>query len=156
MARKITLNIQQASDRATPEQEAFLSIVRTADALMRGVAEVLKPTTLSPTQYNVLRILRGAEPDGLACQQIGDRMLTREPDITRLLDRLSARDLITRVRSTEDRRIVLTRITREGLKMIDALDEPIRQLHRQQLSHLSRQQLQRLVDDLELARAEIA
>ena len=84
------------------EDEAFVNIQRTADALMQGLATALKPTGLSPTQYNVLRILRGAEPDGLACREIADRMITRDPDITRLLDRMENHGWITRQRQQED------------------------------------------------------
>src|SRR5215470_15409390 len=90
------------------EEIAFLDLLRTTDILSRRPAQVLKTEDLSPTQYNVLRILRGA-PDGLACGEIGNRMITRDPDITRLLDRLEKRDLISRWRLTEDRRVVMAR-----------------------------------------------
>ena len=109
-----------------PEQEAFLAVLRTADALMGDLADLLKPHGLSPTQYNALRILRGAgagccdgghhDPaaKGIACREIGDRMITRDPDLTRLLDRLEARGLIARARDSSDRRVVTTRITASG------------------------------------------
>src|SRR5215467_1959891 len=89
-----------------PEEEAFLDLLRTTDLLSRGPAQVIKAEDLSATQYNVLRILRGA-PEGLACGEIGNRMITRDPDITRLLDRLEKRGLISRARDTKDRRMVL-------------------------------------------------
>src|SRR5437762_5272460 len=111
------------------EEAAFLDLLRTTDMLSRGLAHVLKNEDLSPTQYNVLRILRGA-PDGLPCGEIGNRLITRDPDITRLLDRLEKRHLISRCREEEDRRKVLTRITSEGLKLLAQLDEPVREAHR--------------------------
>src|SRR5215831_15188507 len=92
-----------------PEEAAFLDLLRTCDLLSRGPARVLKEEDLSPTQYNVLRILRGA-PDGLPCGEIADRMITRDPDVTRLLDRLEKRGLISRWREAKDRRMVLARI----------------------------------------------
>ncbi|MFZ0701696.1 MAG: MarR family transcriptional regulator, partial [Candidatus Acidiferrales bacterium] len=96
------------------EEAAFLDLLRTSDVLARGVVHVLKPDGLSPTQYNVLRILRGS-PEGLPCGEIAGRMITRDPDITRLLDRLEKRGLILRTRQNQDRRTVLTRITPAGL-----------------------------------------
>lgn len=134
------------------EAEAFLSIEHTADALMRGLAELLKVADLSPTQYNVLRILRGAGPGGLACGEIGERMVTRDPDITRLLDRLARRGLIARARDARDRRVVTTTITPEGTDLVSRLDKPVGQLHTRQLSHLGERSLARLVALLEEAR----
>ena len=134
------------------EQEVYINVLRTADALLHGVEQTLKPAGLSPTQYNVLRILRGAGPEGLACRQIGERMLTRDPDITRLLDRLEARGLITRERERADRRVVKTRITAEGLRILKGLDEPVAEQHRRQLRHLPARQLRTLARLLEQAR----
>lgn len=111
--------------------------------LSRGIVQVLKEEELSPTQYNVLRILRGA-PDGLACGEIANRMITRDPDVTRLLDRLERRKLIERGRDPQDRRTVMAKITREGLKLLARLDEPILQMHRRQLGHLGAEGLQDL------------
>lgn len=129
------------------ENEVFLNLLRTADALLRDVEQTLKPAELSHTQYNVLRILRGAGPLGLACREIGERMLTRDPDITRLLDRLEARGLVSRARGRADRRVVKTRITTTGLRILRKLEEPIRALHRRQLRHLEPRRL-RLLDGL--------
>src|SRR5271167_3970927 len=112
-----------------PEETAFLDLLRTCDLLARGPAQVLKNEDLSATQYNVLRILRGA-PDGLPCGEISNRMITRDPDITRLLDRLEKRGLISRCRETADRRMVMTRITPEGLKVLSGLDDPVEEAHR--------------------------
>src|SRR5882762_8093802 len=100
-----------------PEEAALLDMVRTCDLLSRGPALVLRTEDLSGTQYNVLRILRGA-PEGLPCGEIASRMVTRDPDITRLLDRLEKRGLISRCRETKDRRTVMARITPDGLKLL--------------------------------------
>jgi DNA-binding MarR family transcriptional regulator len=139
---------------ASPEETAFLDLFRTCDLLSRGPAEVLKTEDLSPTQYNVLRILRGA-PKGLPCGEIAGRMITRDPDITRLLDRLAKRGLIARRRETSDRRVVLTKIAPEGLEVLARLDGPLQQSHRQQLGHLGRERLKKLADLLEAARSEL-
>lgn len=137
----------QPADKARPassrEEAAFLDLLRTCDSLSRGPAQVLKREDLSPTQYNVLRILRGAR-ESLACGEIANRMITRDPDVTRLLDRLERRDLISRSREAGDRRMVLTRITPEGLKLLARLDEPIQEMHRKQLGHLGKAQIRAL------------
>src|SRR5271167_3966247 len=99
---------------ACSEEAVFLDLLRTTDVLSRGLVQVLKTEDLSATQYNVLRILRGA-PGGLACGEIAGRMITRDPDVTRLLDRLEKRGLISRWRETRDRRTVMARITPQGL-----------------------------------------
>ena len=140
--------------RPCPEENLFLDLVRTCDLLSRLPAHVLKQADLSATQYNVLRILRGA-PEGLACGQIGQRMITRDPDITRLLDRLEKRGLIERHRPSRDRRRVLTRITAAGLELLARLDEPIREAHRRQLGHLGREGLQQLEELLAEARGRL-
>ncbi len=105
----------------SPEESAFLDLARTTDLLSRGPVQVLRTEDLSPTQYNVLRILRGA-PEGLLCGEIASRMITRDPDITRLLDRLEKRGLISRCREATDRRTVMARITPEGLELLARLD----------------------------------
>jgi DNA-binding MarR family transcriptional regulator len=139
--------------RPCPEESAFLDLLRTADILTRGLVLVLKKVDLSPTQYNVLRILRGA-PEGLPCGEIASRMITRDPDITRLLDRLEKRSLISRCRETKDRRMVLTRITPAGLKLLAGLDAPVQEAHRKQLSHLGRGRLEELSGLLLAARSQ--
>lgn len=131
------------------EDEVFVRLLRTADALLRDVEQVLKPARLSHAQYNVLRILRGAGSEGLACREIGCRMITRDPDITRLVDRLGARRLVSRERERTDRRVVRTRITAEGLRILRELDEPISALHRRQLRHLPANRLRLLARLLE-------
>src|SRR5437763_16041038 len=117
---------------ACPQEAAFLDLLRTTDMLSRGLIQVLKTEDLSATQYNVLRILRGA-PEGLACGEIASRMITRDPDVPELLDRLAKRGLISRRRETKDRRTVMARITPAGLKLLSRLDGPVRAAHRKQL-----------------------
>lgn len=134
------------------EEAAFLDLLRTADMLSRPVAQLLKSEDLSPTQYNVLRILRGS-PEGLPCGEIGNRMITRDPDITRLLDRLERRSLVTRSREIRDRRTVLTRIAPDGLDLLAGLDEPIQATHRRLLGHLGRERLRVLASLLEACRS---
>ena len=140
----------QTKTKAAPsvEEAVFLGLLRTADMLSRRPAQVLKAADLSSNQYNVLRILRGA-PEGLPCGEIGNRMITRDPDITRLLDRLEKRDLISRSRDSKDRRTVLTKITPEGLKLLARLDAPIQAAHREQLGHLGRERMRRLSELLD-------
>ena len=142
----------EARQPCSIESEAFVFLLRTADALLREVEEALKNSGLSQTQYNVLRILRGAGPAGLACREIANRMTTRDPDTTRLLDRLEARGLVSRARERSDRRVVTSRITAQGLRMLKQLDEPISQLHRWQFRHIPAKRLRLLVNLLEEAR----
>jgi len=129
-----------------------MSIQRNADWLMRDFEKVLEEHDLSPAQYNVLRILRTAGPGGMACHEIGERMITRDPDMTRLLDKLEDRDLLGRSRERSDRRVIRTRIAPGGLKLLKELDDPIRNLHRRQLGHLSEKRLRLLVRLLESVR----
>src|ERR1035437_766294 len=136
---------------SSPEEVAFLELCRTTDLLSRRLAALLKTEDLSANQYNVLRILRGS-PDGLPCGEIGNRMITRDPDITRLLDRLEKRDLISRCRETRDRRMVMARITPDGMKLLARMDEPVRETHRQQLGHLGRVRLRALTELLQASR----
>src|SRR6202045_4346120 len=137
------------------QEAAFLDLLRTTDMLSRGLVQVLKVEDLSSTQYNVLRILRGS-PEGLPCGEIANRMITRDPDITRLLDRLEKRGLISRCRQSKDRRMVMVRITPEGLKILARLDEPVQEGHRRQLGHLGRERLLALTELLQAARAAVS
>ncbi len=134
------------------EQAAFLALQRLAADLGQEVAELLKPAGLSPAQYNVLRILRGAGDRGLPCGEIAARMITKDPDITRLLDRLEKRGLVTRARESGDRRVVTTRITDEAIALLASLDEPVVELHRRQLAPLGEARLEELLALLEEAR----
>ena len=140
---------------AYPEETASVDLFRTADLLSRAPAQLLKSEDLSPTQYNMLRILRGA-PRGLPCGDIAARMITRDPDITRLLDRLAKRGLIARRRESKDRRVVLTRITPDGLEVLARLDAPMQQMHREQMGHLGRNRLKTLTELLESIRSGLA
>ncbi|HTV58199.1 MAG TPA: MarR family transcriptional regulator [Verrucomicrobiae bacterium] len=130
-----------------------MELLRTTDALSRGLIGVLKAHALSSTQYNVLRILRGA-PGGLPCGEIAQRMITRDPDITRLLDRLGKRRLIIRSRETFDRRTVTARITPAGLRLLARLDQPVQAAHRRQLGHLGPKRLKTLIQLLEACRSK--
>jgi DNA-binding MarR family transcriptional regulator len=133
------------------EQEAHLNLLRTTQILADGFERMFKPFNLSSTQYNVLRILRGIDQP-MPCGQIGDRMVTRDPDVTRLLDRLEKRGLIKRERASSDRRVVLASITPAGLKLLKQLDKPVLSLHAGQLSHLGKDRLKSLIELLEAAR----
>jgi DNA-binding MarR family transcriptional regulator len=151
MVGSIQSEIKQ-SKPLTPEQEVLLTVQRTADSFQRRVVEVLKPHGISGTQYNVLRILRGAGRDGLPCGAIAERMVTRDPDITRLLDRLDRMGFIIRERGQRDRRVVTTTITDAGLKLLKQLDKPVQEVGSALVRNLSKTQMQQLVELLDLAR----
>lgn len=152
MPGKIQAQIRQSKPFPSLEEEAFLNVLRTANTLSQGVSELLKQHDLTLTQYNVLRILRGAGEQGLTAGEIGERMITRDPDVTRLLDRLEKRGLAERWRCTEDRRVVWTRITSAGLAAIAPLDGQVTELHARQLGHLGGERLETLIELLESAR----
>jgi DNA-binding MarR family transcriptional regulator len=145
--------IKQTRPFASAEGEVLLSLARTADVLSRRVSEVLKASALTPTQYNVLRILRGAGSAGLSCSEVTSRMITRDPDTTRMLDRLEARHLVSRSREATDRRVVTTRITEHGLALLAQLDAPVEAQNRRVLGHLGAEKLRALADLLDEARA---
>jgi len=136
----------------TQENRIFVALLQAADTLGQEAEQLLKAAGLTGAQYNVLRILRGAEPAGLPCRGIGDRMISHDPDMTRLLDRLEKRGLITRVRQTDDRRVVKTRITPRALSLLKTLDQPVRELHKRQFRHMSAARLKILSDLLEEVR----
>jgi DNA-binding MarR family transcriptional regulator len=150
---RLQKEIKQTKPFASLEEEAFLSLQRTADALAHRASQVLKPHGLSATQYNVLRILRGAGENGLACREVGERMITHDPDITRLLDRLEARELIVRMRSKEDRRVIVTRITPAGLVLLKKLDHGTAEFPRRLMGHLGAARLRSLMRTLDALRA---
>jgi DNA-binding MarR family transcriptional regulator len=134
------------------EEQAFVALLRTADQLQGHAAAMFKAHGLSPTQYNALRILRGAGPEGLACSEVGERMINRDPDITRLLDRLERRGLIRRSREQKDRRVIKARITAAGLDLLKGLNREVVEFHRRLLGHLGEERLESLVRLLEVAR----
>jgi DNA-binding MarR family transcriptional regulator len=136
------------------EEEASLSIVRTADVLFQQAMELLKPFDLSVSQYNVLRILRGAK-EALACGQIAERMVSRDPDITRLLDRMEVRGLISRARDGQDRRVVKAQITSKGLKLLADIQPLIAAHHRRRFAGFGEKKLKQLVEWMELVRETI-
>jgi len=152
MPSRLQDEIRQSKPFGSLEQEASLSVERTAAALRHGMAEALKPYGITPVQYNVLRILRGAGVAGLCRHEIGDRLVAQVPDVTRLLDRMEAVGLIARERDARDRRLVTTRITPAGLDLVGRLDEPVARLHRQQLGHLGPEELRQLIALLASAR----
>jgi DNA-binding MarR family transcriptional regulator len=134
---------------ASLEAHIFVVLQKIADALGQEAEQLLKSNGLTGAQYNVLRILRGAEPEGLACSNIADRMISHDPDMTRLLDRMEKRALITRQRQKDDRRVVKTRITPEGLELLKQLDQPVRELHKRQFRHMPAARLKALSDLLD-------
>ena len=141
--------------RSGPEERVFVSLLRTAEALSRAGEALLKPYGLSAAQYNTLRILRGAGDSGLACSEVGERLISRDPDITRLLDRMESRGLIVRARESQDRRVVKARITEAGLRLLAELDGPVQELHRRQMRHLSARDIRELSNLLERARKPV-
>lgn len=152
MTRRLKDEIKQTKPFRSLEEEVLLGLARTADAMARAGEEVLKASGLTATQYNVLRILRGAGSAGLSCGDVAGRMITRDPDLTRLLDRLEGHGLVTRARDGEDRRVVVTRITREGLSLLAELDEPVQAQNRKAVGHLGEQKLRSLAQLLDEAR----
>ena len=134
---------------ASLEERIFITLLKVSDSLGQEAEKLTRAAELTGTQYNVLRILRGAGPEGLACRGIGDRMITHDPDITRLLDRMEKRGLITRERQKNDRRVVKARITARGLALLKPLDQPMRDLHKRQFRHMAGARLKTLCDLLE-------
>jgi len=149
---RLVKEIRQTKPFALREEEALLNLGRTYEFLSQRMAELLKQYQLTPTQYNMLRILRGAGADGITCSQATERMISPDPDITRLLDRMEAQDLIRRERSKEDRRVVITRITERGLELTNRIDSPLTQLLRQYLGRVGQPRLRELIDTLEALR----
>lgn len=153
MAHELREEIRQNRPFTSLEQEAHLGIERTAAVLSHAVAEVLKPHGITPTQYNALRILRGAGESGLCRNEIRERLISQVPDATRLLDRMEAAGLIRRERDAGDRRFVTTRITDAGRRLADSLDAPIDALHRARLGGLGPDELRSLIGLLARVRA---
>ncbi|HEX8149864.1 MAG TPA: MarR family transcriptional regulator [Pyrinomonadaceae bacterium] len=149
---KLQDEIKQTKPFESPEDEAFVSILRTAGEFQWREAELLKPYEITLPQYNVLRILRGAGAEGLICREIGERMITRDPDVTKLLDRLEARGLVSRERQEKDRRVIVARVTPEGLRLVAEIDAPVLKLTEELLGHLGGRKLGTLIRLLEEAR----
>src|SRR3954453_20069703 len=152
MRRNLQSELKRSKPFSSAEQEAMLSVASTAARLDHEMIEVLKPYDLTPTQYNALRILRGAGAEGLCRNEIRDRLIARVPDATRLLDRLEESGLVTRTREGEDRRFVLSRITPAGLELLTRLDPEVSAMNRRLLGHLSQGKLRTLIDLMAEAR----
>ena len=153
--RRLRQAIKQRKPFQSLKQEVFLEVLRTGHALVQDLVALLKPNGLTQPQYNVLRILRGAGAEGLPTGEVGERMVaSREPDVTRLLVRMEGQGLIERERRADNRRFVTARITREGLKVLKALDQPVLDMHATQLAHMTRRELEQLAELLERARRE--
>lgn len=148
--------IKQTKPFASKEEEVYLNLQRTAEALRWSLVETLKPYELTGSQYNVLRILRGAGSEGIKCSEISERLVTKDSDITRLLDRLEARKLVARERDPKDRRVIVARISDGGQKLLAELDEPVLSVSRMRLGHLGADLLEQLNALLVLARTEIS
>jgi MarR family transcriptional regulator, organic hydroperoxide resistance regulator len=153
MTGRIQAEHNQRKPTSSLEEDTFIALQRTADALLRPFEDLMRGNGLSATQYNVLRILRGAGQAGLACSEIGERMITRDPDITRLLDRMERRRLVERSRDRNDRRVILGRITSRGLEVLRSLDRPVQDFHKQLLRHMPSSSLRDLEKLLGEARA---
>jgi MarR family transcriptional regulator, organic hydroperoxide resistance regulator len=152
VSKGIQAEIQQTKPFTNLEDEALVALHLTADRLEWRFSELLKPHGLSPTQYNALRILRGARGTGRSCSEIAERMINRDPDITRLVDRLERRGLVSRSREGRDRRVITTRITTAGIELLEALDRPVEDFNRAMLSHLGERRLRALIETLEAIR----
>jgi DNA-binding MarR family transcriptional regulator len=152
---RLQKELKQTKPFPSPEEELYLSLVRTSELLSQGIFQLFKQADLTPTQYNALRILRGAGAEGASCTEISDRMITRDSDITRLLDRLEARGLISREREAKDRRRIQTHITEQGLKLISELDGPVTEYHRRQLGFLGEKKIANLSKLLEEIRSSL-
>jgi DNA-binding MarR family transcriptional regulator len=148
----LKLEIVQERPFSSVEEEALLNVMRTSDYLHRAFHRETKDWGVTSTQYNVLRILRGAQPHGLTCAAIGSRMITAEPDITRLLARLKGLKLIKQQRDRHDRRVVWTQISDSGLELLKAMDPVIERVPRELLAHMNKAELTELIRLLEAAR----
>jgi DNA-binding MarR family transcriptional regulator len=154
VAKGIQAEIQQSKPFNSLEDEAAVALQRTADRLHWRLSEMLKPFGLSPTQYNALRILRGAGDEGRSCSEMAERMINHDPDITRLVDRLERRGLVTRSREGRDRRVITTRITAAGLDLLTQMDLPVEDFGRKLLGPLGEQQLRTLIQLLQVVREQ--
>lgn len=149
---KLKEEIQQSRPFSGLAEEALLNLMRTADCLQRNMQRAVRVHGLTSTQYNVLRILRGAHPEGLTCSAIGERMITADPDITRLLGRLKKLGLIRQQRDKNDRRVLWTSIAPAGLQLLVQLDPVVEKLPEQYLGHMDSTELKQLIRLLEQAR----
>jgi DNA-binding MarR family transcriptional regulator len=145
--------IAQQRPFSSVAEEALLNLMRTADCLQRAMQRKTRPWGITSTQYNVLRILRGSQPQGLTCSAIGDRMITAEPDITRLLGRLKAQKLVRQQRDKHDKRVIWTQISSTGLALLAEMDPVVQQFPRELLGHLTDEETAQLINLVERARS---
>ncbi len=154
VAKGIQAEIRQSKPFTSLEDEAAVALQRTADRLQWRLSDMLKAFALSPTQYNALRILRGAGDEGRSCNEIAERMINHDPDITRLIDRLERRGLVARSREGRDRRVITTRIAPAGLDLLKTLDRPLEDFGRKMLGPLGEQRLRTLIQLLQIVREQ--
>jgi DNA-binding MarR family transcriptional regulator len=155
MSPDLRSELHQRKPFSSQFEEAYLNLIRTAVVLQDAFEQMLKPYGISATQYNVLRILRGADPEGLCRNELRERLITRMPDVTRLLDRMEEIGLVSRSRETTDRRLVTTYITKQGHRLVDDLDEAVAAEHLRTVGHLSKTQLTTFIELLTLAREQL-
>ncbi len=151
-AGRLQKELRQTQPFSDLREEAFLNLVRTADQLQHALRVQMKPYGITETQYNSLRILRGAGKQGLTCSEISERLISHDPDITRLLGRMERQGLVRRERDNKDRRVVVTRITPEGLIRLKELDRVVANKVKSLLAHMAKEDLKTLVALLERAR----
>jgi DNA-binding MarR family transcriptional regulator len=154
VSAKLAAELHQTKPFARPEEEALVNLVRTHEFIQQRLAEFFKQFQLTATQYNILRILRGAGQEGITCAHASERMVKADPDITRLLDRLEARGLIRRERASNDRRVVISRITAEGLELIETIDRPLAEFLKRHMGRVGRKKLGQLSEILESIRED--
>ncbi|MEY4177851.1 MAG: HTH-type transcriptional regulator MhqR [Planctomycetota bacterium] len=152
-AAPTTIALNRSTRFDSLEQEVFLNLWRTYDRLRQLEDELFGQFELTPQQYNALRLLKASHPMPLLTLELAGKLVSRAPDITRLLDKLAERGLITRERPAENRRQVLVQITAAGLELLDRIAGPLRECHLRQLGHLPTADLERLVSLLQAARA---
>ena len=152
MSGKLASEIRQSKAFDSLEEEAILNLARTHEFVQQRSSGFFKQFQLTATQYNILRILRGAGKNGISCTEASDRMVTSDPDITRLLDRLESRNLIVRERSRGDRRVVISRISEDGLELLKSIDKPLARFIKRTIGHIGRERLEQFVETLESIR----
>jgi len=153
MVSRLLAELKQTKPFARPGQEALLSIVRTAAVLEHQINDALKPFELTGSQYNVLRILRGAGSAGLCGREVGERMVAQVPDVPRLLERMTEAGLLTRERDPADRRHITARITPKGLRLLDEVEPALGEIERRRIGSLDRNEIQTLLRHLEAVRS---
>ena len=148
MPSRLQAEIKQTKPFPRRSSEALLSVMRTAALLEHRVNELLRPYGITELQYNVLRILRGAGPDGWCGREISERLVSKVPDVSRLLDRMESMQLLRRDRDATDRRHVTARITPKGLRMLEETTPQLDAFERERFGHLDGEQLQHVIDGL--------